>query len=303
MAERESEAAAVANEVRRGFVPHMIEIPTGDGALIPVVATPQGMAIWEVKKFLDPFRRRPERTKGVATLHDLESFIAHTNRAKGPSSAIFADQTSTTLLAVYDYHHDLPGWCEHGAAYTFPLSDEWRAWQKVNGTPLQQNHFASFLEERVLDVIDPATAGESARAMAAALGCDFASPSRLLELSRGLEIRVAARAREKVNLSTGETQIAFETQHADEHHQPLKVPSAFVVGIPVFKRGDAFQIAARLRYRFAGEGKILWSYELYRAERCLDVAFGEACARAAKETGLPLFYGAPETDPREAAEE
>ncbi len=72
------------------------------------------------------------------------------------------------------------------------------------------------------------------------------------------------------------------------------MPGAFLVAIPVFKGGAPYQIPARLRYRVR-EKSITWFYELHGVDRVFDHAFSEACAKAANDTGLPLFLGAPES--------
>jgi hypothetical protein len=61
----------------------------------------------------------------------------------------------------------------------------------------------------------------------------------------------------------------------------------------VFQNGALYQIPARLRYRVSA-GSVTWSFDLYRAQAVFDHAVDEACAHAAKETGLPLFMGSPE---------
>ena len=149
------------------------------------------------------------------------------------------------------------------------------------------------LEAHLLDVLDPATAGESIRAMAAQLGLPIASPQRLLELSRGLSIRVGSKVKQTVNLSTGEAQIGFEETHDGTDGAPLKIPGAFVVGIPVFRNGALYQMLVRLRYRVSG-GSVVWFFAPQHADRIWDDAITGACAGAQEKTELPLFYGTPE---------
>ena len=62
----------------------------------------------------------------------------------------------------------------------------------------------------------------------------------------------------------------------------------------MFRHGDPWRIAARLRYRKTDEGLVFW-YELLRADLTFDTAIKEACERAAAATDLPLFFGAPES--------
>lgn len=301
------EAKAVADIVKDHIKPELIEVTSPDGIKAQVLILPQanGLTAASVKKYTDEVRRAPERREGTAELVELESFVAHVNRFKDGSSALFADPDhennggDPTLTAVLDYHHGGTGaarFGKHRARYAFPVSEEWTAWTAKNGAPMAQAEFAAFLEDRIIDVADPESAFSSARKFAESLGIpSFASPSRLLSLSRGLSVHVEEKATTKVNLNTGETTAFFESQHNDEVGAPLEVPRAFLIQIPVFRGGSAvaYQLAVRLRYRVAA-GRITWSYELHASDKAFEDAFREACEVAREKTELPLFYGTPE---------
>jgi uncharacterized protein YfdQ (DUF2303 family) len=294
-----TEAGAVAEVVRRFVNPHLIEVAKADKDSAEVLVLPEGFKPVSVKAMLDEYADRPERRSGTARFSDLASFIAHANRFRDAHSALFAhhDPKNPSLSSVLDYHETtaagLPRFGEHRGYYPFPLSDEWIAWTSAQGKTMDQAAFAEWTENRIPDVADPATAGVVAKQLAEQIGASFASPSRLLELSRGLSIRVGQRIQNVRNLSTGETQFAFVETHEAEAGGPLKVPSAFLIAIPVFRSGAVYQIAVRLRYR-AREGSVVWFFELYRADRAFDDAFREACEQARAATELPLFYGSPE---------
>lgn len=301
----DTDAGVAADLMRRYARPRVIKVERGHDTAATVLALPKGMALHSVKELLDEYRTAPERRKGTARLADLDSFIAHANRFKDEDSALFADPspTSPTLTSVIDYHHagveDLEDcdvrarFGEHRGVYAFPLSEAWEAWTKSNKTQMTQGDFAAFVEDRLPDIGDPGDAGDSAKALAGQLGASYATPSRLLDLSRGLSVRVGARVTNAQNLSTGEATMVFEASHQDEKGAPLRVPSAFLVSLPVFRSGALYQLAVRLRYRLNG-GQVVWWFELHRPDRVFDHAFAEACEKAAKETGLPLYLGSPE---------
>lgn len=295
----EPEAKAVAEIVRRHLEPRTLPIKAGDNAAADVLIVPNGLEVKSIKKLLDEYRTAPERRKGTAKLADLESFIAHVKRFADGDSVLFADPKPEApyLLAVLDYHRigcaGAPRFGEHRARYEFPLSDEWTKWTEKNDSGMSQTDFAQFVEDRIGDVADPAVAGDTAKKLIAPIGCDLASPSRLMDLSRGLSVRVGAKVVNAVSLATGEAQIRFETSHSDESGAPLKIPGAFLIAIPVFRNGALYQLAARLRYRVQS-GSVTWQYSLYRVERVFDHALREACDTAETETGLPLYLGTPE---------
>ncbi|AUX33190.1 MULTISPECIES: DUF2303 family protein [Sorangium] len=257
--------------------------------------------IRSIKPFLDEYRERPERRRGTARLGDLASFIDHTNRFKDDGSALFAsdDPAKPHLMSVLDYHEPADKgdarFGEHRAICAFPLSEEWVAWKGAHGKPMTQQQFAEFLETRIVDVVEPVDVGQTSTDFAAKLGgIEFASPLKLLQLSRGMSVRVGATVKQAVNLSTGEVQVHYETQHSDDRGEPLRVPTAFVIAIPVFRSGVLYKIPVRLRYSVS-RGDISWRVELHRADIMMADAFDEAKLVATKETGLPLFVGSPES--------
>lgn len=271
---------------------------------------PDGLKVLDLKPHLDARLERPVRIAGTARLSTLMSFVEHVKRFADPATAIFAvaDPKSPKLIAVFDYHEPRPEREGEGSAitknrarfgahrgeYAFPLSAEWQAWAKIDGQELPQAAFASMLEDRIADVVDPASIGEGAKETATVLGISLATASSLLALSRGLSLRVDAKVTQAINLSSGEASIGFEETHAAKDGGPLKVPSGFVIGVPVFRAGTVYSIVARLRYRIAN-GAVMWRVVLHRPDAVFDHAFAGSCAEAEKDTGTPLFYGTPET--------
>jgi len=288
-----TEAGAVASIVEAQ--PRILSIAYSADT-IPLAIVPEGAQLESVKSYFDEYRTKPQRRKGTAALFDLSSFNAHANRFKSQDSALFADPTPNApkLVAVLNYAPATStDFGDHRGVYAFPLSDEWLAWGKTNGTQLSQAAFAEFIENRIADIGDPAAAGQTAQDVAALISATYASPSRLLEVSRGLALNVDRQLKQQVSLANGECSFAFSEAHSDASGAPLKVPGAFLITIPVFRGGALYQLPVRLRYR-AKDAKVVWFYELYRQDRVFDHAFREACDTAAKETALPLFFGMPE---------
>lgn len=291
-------AQAVAEIVAKLHKPEEMtfsEMEDGHGL---AVAVPKGINLVSVKKFIDEYRTRPERCEGTAKLGDLESFIAHANRFKDAGSAIFASDNprSPSLTSVLDYHEGADGqprFGKHRGFYAFPLSEEWRRWVAAGQQKMTQAQFAEFIEENIVNVIDPAAAGEKALDFARTVGAELGGPQRLMEMSRGLKLRVSSHMQSAVTLSSGEVQFFYGTEHQDERGQPLKVPTAFVAALRVFQGGAYYQVPVRVRYR-AKDGEITWSIDLQRLDVIFEDAFGEAKKRAADETSLPLFVGTPE---------
>ena len=259
-------------------------------------------------EFFDEYRQRPKAYAGAAHLTRAQSFIDHVNRFKDSQSALFAldNMTSPRLTAVLDYNDsrnddDLPihgpRFGQHRTQFAFPLSEEWKVWTGKNKQVMNLGGFAEFIEDRFVNVelvTDAASLNADIQELLGAYGVDgLASPSKLIELSRGLKVHVKDEVTNAVNLASGEAEVQFKSEHTDKYGNKLSVPSLFVINIPIFAQGDIYRIAARLRHRVADGGLKFW-YELWGIKRVFEAAFTEVCETARDATELPLFYGTPE---------
>lgn len=266
-----------------------------------VVVAPAGKVLHDLRTILDKRLPAPRRKVGTSTHTTLDSLIGHANRHRIGPSVLFADDSPSApaLLAVYDYHEggdDSPRFGEHRARYAFPLSEEWVAWMAAAGQDrwLPQREFAELLEARIVEVLEPTKLGVITKELSEKLGLTLANQAALLSAAKGLSVRVNLNITNAVTTSSGETELVFETKHEAKNGGPLTVPNAFAIGIPVFRGGTPYALLARLRYRVTDAGAVVWGVRFHRAEVCFREAFTEACTKAQKETGLPLFYGAPE---------
>lgn len=299
---------AMRELVEENFRPQQVVVPMPGGSqpLLPILLTPTGQALHRFnRRDFEAMATAPFERRGKATLQTVESFIAHVKRFADQDSAIFAnfDGTAPSLLAVLDYHRAgaeaAPRWGLHRAEFNFPLSDQWKAWTGQNAKPMNMVEFALFLEDRVLDVLDVAADDPSLNAdqqmYLRATGGSLASKTSLLAIASSLKVNETSKLTEARNLSSGEAQIQFQNTHETQVRGDLvKIPSAFVIAIPVFKGSpDHFRILARFRYRKADGGLKFW-FELWNVDPTFDVAFREACRAVEAETTLPLLFGKPE---------
>lgn len=251
----------------------------------------------------DSSRDKPKYRSGNATLLDLDSFIAHTNRFKDSDSIIFADNNRDhpSLTGVLDYHRvgalGDAGFLRHTSKFAFPLSDEWKAWGSIDGSKMTMRDFAAFLEDRIIDVLPVGALelNEEQSRFVSLLGGTkrIADPAKLMELSTGLQVFENSEVSNAVKLASGEGKMTFSSQHTDGQGGELSVPSLFALGIPVFANGPAYQVLARLRYRKVG-AELVFFIEMWRTDRVFDHAFDEAVAQVKDETGLPVLLGKPE---------
>jgi uncharacterized protein YfdQ (DUF2303 family) len=291
---------------RAALTPRIEEIESPDGvkgqvAIIPTVEGSGEVSV-ELKSlagFYDEYRTKPMLRRGTARLGDLASLIGHINRFKDADSVVFAnpDRQKPAITAVLDYHcagaAGSPRFGAHRSHYDFPISEEWKAWTGANGKEMSQATFAEFVEAHIVDVVESSPEFKSAAIFAEKCGVTFATPAQIMELSRGLAINVEGKFSAGVNLQNGIKQIQFTESHNGQDGAPLKVPGAFLVGIPVFRAESRFQVCVRLRYRKAGPS-LNWIMDLWRHDEVFDVAITDACNKVADATELPLMVGTPE---------
>lgn len=297
----ENNAQAVIDVVRELEGVEVISVERGSIAKAAILSIPEGRTLESVKKYLDDYLDFPERRMGTSQHTTLDSFIASTDRFKDAHSAIYLDdlnRAQPVLVAVFDYHEPIADdgharYGVHRAQYAFPVSDEWKAWTGAVGKQMSQTDFATFLEDRIAEVLTPDAAGASVRDFAQTVGITLATPQRLVELSKGLQVSVDRKVANAVNLSTGEAQFNFVETHNDRDGAPLKVPNGFAIGIPVFRNGVRYPIPVRLRYRVK-EGAVLWSIALSNLDKYFEDAISEAATIVAEKTLLTVFRGRPE---------
>lgn len=258
----------------------------------------------------DDYLDGPRRRRGTAVLTSLASFIDHANRFKDEESAIFAcdNRTNPSLTAVLDYHPKNVATADgigapparfgdHRSQFAFPVSDEWTAWRAANSKKMSVSEFADFLENRIADLCEP---GEFPLSEAQTAYIDriggrdrIATITDLVTLSKGLRVNEHGTFSNATTLSSGEGEVVARVEHTDTNGVPLRIPQSFQLAIPVFRNDDLYVVVARLFYRVNGGGMTIW-YECWNIEKTFDHAFTTAAERAAEETGLPLFLGAPE---------
>lgn len=284
--------------------PEIITLEEPDTGVKQLAVVSQNGSVQPVASSLfDSVRGTPKRREGNATLLDLGSFIDHTNRFKDDDSVVFADnnRSSPSLTAVLDYHRagssSDPRFLKHTSKFAFPLSDEWKAWQAADAQPMKMRDFAAFLEDRIIDVlpVEGLELNDDQARFVQTLGGErrIADPASLMALATGLQVFENSEVSSAVKLSSGEAKMTFTSQHVDAQGGELKVPSLFVLGIPVFDNGAPYQVLVRLRYRKIGADLVFFT-EMWRTDRVFDHAFDEAVDQVKSETGLPVLLGKPE---------
>lgn len=259
---------------------------------------------------MDGYRTAPRFRRGTATMTDLTSFIGHVNRYKDDHSVVFAkdDASSPGLTAVLDYNEEgadgSPRFGKHRTQFNFPVSPEWRAWTSQNAKQMPMTDFATFIEDRYIEIIPAAVVASTFKSeddpvkkFVDSLGGigKLGGPADLMRIASGMSVHENSVVGDVVRLQSGEGSVTFTVQHEtqDATGEKMTVPAAFGVAVPVFRGEPPFCVIARLRYRKVSGRLVLW-YELFRADLTFDHAVNEAIEKVQGETGLIVWKGAPE---------
>ncbi|MDX2265421.1 MAG: DUF2303 family protein [Hyphomicrobiales bacterium] len=211
------------------------------------------------------------------------SLIEYVKAFMDEDTRIFADVRTNKITAVVDYHSNggsgetagpnVPGRTAHRAVYDLPHSEEWKRWTGVDGRRIPQVEFAEFIEENLIDIIEP----EGAAVLEAA---------KTLQAARSVSFRSA------LNLSNGNVQFTYsEEDDAKTGKQLLTVPQKIRIAIPVYYGDPRTEIDALFRYRIE-EGKLFFTLKMQRRAQILQEAFERKAAAIANDTGAPVIYGA-----------
>ncbi len=222
-------------------------------------------------KSLERFLPKPQRRSGCTYVQDQAGFITIFNRYKNDDSTmVYADRKKGVFNAVFNDHSPQDtGWCDHVCVYSCEKSNEWEAWLNKDGVKMTQEDFAQFIEQNLVDIVDPSSA-------------------HMLAISRELVARKSAKFSSFISFSNGSHQFYYDEDIKGSNKSgKLKVPETFKIGIPVFLNGACYGINARLRCRIKEQSLQMW-YELIRPHNVYEDAFNEIHASITEATGMEL---------------
>lgn len=218
----------------RRFTAHTIP----DGASLAVV---------DREVLLERFRDTPRRKTGTYDVHDADSFAAYFLKHADVDTEVWADVTSTRITAVLDAHDVAgPRWEQHRVEYRARRTEEWAAWVSRNGKFVPQGEFTEFIEQRLLDIVAPASAD-------------------MLEIVQTIEQNSSVNFRSSKLINNGQRQIEYrETIDGGAGRDgQFEIPKELILGIRPFEGSDPFRVTAAFRTRIQ-QGQLFLGYQLIR---------------------------------------
>lgn len=248
----------------------------------PFVMVPGHAKLEDLERLLP----QPTRKSGTVTLNDHQSFVRYVKEESGVGTRLYGSVAPKPMFtAVFNDHYGrgvveplldvepAAGWRDYRAVYACPLSREWATWNGASGKQMDQASFATFLEDNLPDIAEPAAAD-------------------MLEIARSLEAKKRVNFASGLRLSNGQTQLTYEeTIEGTAAKGRIHVPETFALGIAVLEGGDRYRVEARLRYRIADGGKLTMWFDLLRPHKVLEDAANFVWRAIEAETGLKVFNG------------
>lgn len=217
----------------------------------------------------------PARKRGSVELHDVASFVLYCeDQGAKESGYLYAIAEKHCIVAVFNDHQAGPGWQDHRATLALTKTREAEIWLKHNTVPMEQEAFATFLEDNIADVVEP-------------------SGEVLLKVALTLQAKTDVSFRSARRLDNGQVQLQYsETIDARAGDGDLVIPREFSIGIRLFKNVPGYKLRARLKYRLAASKVRFW-YELDRPLDAIEEAFKGIADEVQEKSGYPMLFGLP----------
>lgn len=280
---------------------------------IPFIVIDGSRKVYSAASVVDEFERTqpaPYRRRGIYHAADIESLLGWMNANCDDAAPVFGEgaenlalnwkQPKLALIGIGNYSSkSTTGWHDHQVRYDFPVTLAWRQWVAMSGEYMEQAKFAEFVEQHLYEFSEPLARediGEACTRMLEALGGKAkaaATPSKIYDLARGVKLTVEEKVEVALDRATGEATLKFTEEHTGPSGRPVSIPKFFFIRIPVFFGEEPSLIGAMLRYRNAGGGKVVWSYDLFAPDLVVKAAFDKAC-QIVKTANRTLYLGSPD---------
>lgn len=242
-------------------------------------AIPEGYTV-DVRDLL---KDDPKRMHGTVQLDTVASFIAYLKSPSGSCIRVYcrADfvKGQCQMVGVLNDHDEAigaAGYRDHRALYSPKQTLEWATWIGANKKPMGQGDFATFIEDNMRDI---------------ATVTGLPTGSEMFAMARELEINRDARIKSAIRPQSGGVTLEYVDTDDDATVKRMQVFERFALGIKPFLEGAAYQVDARLRYRFGGGAVTFW-YELIRPDLTIAAAVNDEIAKVIADAKVPVLMGA-----------
>jgi uncharacterized protein YfdQ (DUF2303 family) len=202
----------------------------------------------------------PALAQGSSQATSVDSLVAYLARHGSDKTELWADASTSELVAVLDAHEGAdgkPGWGKHRISLKLAHTPAWNAWLALDGKQVDQLKFAEFIEDHVPDIAEP-------------------SPAAMLEIAQTLIATNKVDFKSGAKIANGEVQFSYveAVEGSAGKNGDMAIPTEFFVVLRPYFGGPPYRIRARFRYRISGGGLTL-AYKLDNPELVLESAFAD----------------------------
>jgi uncharacterized protein YfdQ (DUF2303 family) len=281
----ESEAAAVVAVARASVAPIEVTVTDDDDHGLELrlygVDGSGGHRLVETVD-LEKVRDAPRSKRGEVKVATPAALVTYAERHTDEEcSTLWAELDAGRLTVIINDHgSDLdgtaePGWADHRVQMQLQRPLPWQAWTALNGKALSQVELAEFLEEHLLDVVDP-------------------DGSTLLEVTQTFHATAGATFKSAVALSSGEQRLVYEedVQASAGRNQQTEIPTDLTLRLAPWLGVDPVEVRAKFRFRVR-DGHLSLSVRLLNLEEVSRAAVTDAMQLVAGQLALPAIEGTP----------
>lgn len=230
---------------------------------------------------LEAHRPQPSQKRGDVGVATPQALVTYARRHLDErASTLWGDIDAGQITVVFNDHADqigptdpAAGWADHRAALQLQRPPEWNAWTGIDSRWLSQVDLAEFLEEHLLEVVQP-------------------DGSTLLEVTQTFHATTGARFKSSQQLHSGEQRLVYEedVQARAGRTSHVEVPTDLTVRLRPWLGVDPVDIPAKFRFRVRDGG--LWlGVKLLYIDDVSRTAVEDALATVSHELGLPAIQG------------
>lgn len=281
LADATGDAAVIAETARVSTAPTEIVVGPSDGDArelrVHGYHPSEGHRLVEVVD-LERLRSCPAEKRGAVKVATPEALTRYVDRhIDHDTTTVWGDIDAGRITAILNDHgHTIEGdagWADHRAELQLQRTPEWNAWTKITGSWLAQVELAEFLEEHLLEVVEP-------------------DGSTLLEVTQTFHATTGARFKSSQQLHSGEQRLVYEedVQASAGRAQHVEIPTDLTVRIRPWLGVDPVDVAAKFRFRVR-DGQLALGVKLLYLDDHSRTAVEHALDYVADALSLPAIEG------------
>lgn len=223
---------------------------------------------------------KPPRKTGTTLVRDVDSFMAYFDKHGTDDSEVYADVERRTITAVLDAHTaEDARWGSHRLQLTLRETTAWRAWLSMDGQLVPQAAFAEFIEDNLVDLVEPTAA-------------------TMLELAESFEVTTSAEFQSSQRLDSGARRFSYVEEQTGKagHKGDITIPATLTLALRPFEGSEPYKVTARFKYRLdKAKGALTLGFKIERPGDTLTAAFEDIRTLIDSAVPMAVLNGAPAT--------